>query len=1116
MTPNPAEPNSTPQAPAIEAATQAAGKTSILRPAALAHEQPGVRREDPGAHLHAITALLRAKVGHDFDQYKGKALERRIQRRIRALGLEAVPDYIARLRQDPAEVDVLFREVLIGVTGFFRDPDAFAALRDKALPALLGEPDSSATLRVWVPGCSTGEEAYSIAITIREAMARQGRASSVLIFATDIDDRAIAVARAGRYPDPLVGVSDERKTRWFTHDGNDWRVGNAVRDMCVFSVHSATRDPPFSQLDLVSCRNLLIYLNAELQQRLVRMFHHALRPGGFLLLGPAESVARNASLFTAVDRKQRLYLRRDDARCGIAPRVAAQAGRGGRAARSALRGPASDDIERSVRGVLERFSPVYVVIDANHDILRFSGDTGRYLGPSAGVASLNLFSLLHRGLRGAARELIRQASSQRCTVVREGLGITLHGVRQPLRLIAAPLGDAEATRGLCVLAFDELERAPAEADTAGAPASANARVAAMARELEHTRLELQAAIDQQDIATEELRSVNEQLQASNAELEASKEEMQSINEELQTINAEILSKNESLSRLNSDLSNLMESTQIATLFLDADLRVTGFTSGVTAVFHLREGDRGRSILEIASRVSYPQLQDDVRHVLRTLGPVERVLRGSHGVPSYLLRMRPYRTVENVIEGAVLTFVDITEREAHEAERARLASIVEWSRDAIVGYAPDGTITSWNAGAERALGYPAAQILGRSLAVLLPGETREHLQPLLEVCTRPDGAAQFETTWRHRDGTPIAIELSCAAVKDPVGKVVAGSAIARDVSKRRRDELALRQSELRLHAILEQTSMGLAQTNFEGRFELVNPRFCEIVGRTARELYRMRVQDIIHPDDLEKNIQLVRSLLVERSHFDLDIRMLRPDGSVVWTNHSVTVMLDHGRRPQHLISAVLDITQQKRASQHIELMLDELNHRVKNTLATVQAIAQQTLAKSRSLDEFRIAFNARLMALSMTHNLLAADAWTGARLHDIVAAELAPYLREDEPGHDRARIEGEELLLTPKVALALSMAIHELATNASKYGALSSPSGQVTVRWRTRDEQGQRRLNLQWIESGGPPVVPPTRRGFGTRLITEGLTFELDGEATLDYAETGLSCVIDVTLSEARP
>ena len=783
----------------------------------------------------------------------------------------------------------------------------------------------------------------------------------------------------------------------------------------------------------------------------------------------------------------------------------------------AMHDPATDDIDRRVRGVLEKFSPAYVVIDANHEILRFSGDTGRYLGPSTGVAGLNLFSLLRRGLRGAARDLIRQALSQRRPVVREGLGIALDGVRQRLRLIAAPVGDTDATRGLYVLAFDELERASAEADTADESASADARVIAMARELEHTRLELQAAIDQQDISTEELRSVNERLQASNAELEASKAEMQSINEALQTINAEILSKNESLSRLNSDLSNLMESTQIATLFLDPELRVTRFTSGVTAVFHLREGDRGRSILEIASRVSYPQLQEDVRHVLRTLGPVERVLRGSHGVPGYLLRVRPYRTIENVIEGAVLTFVDITEREAHEAERARLASIVEWSRDAIIGYTPDGTITSWNAGAERALGYPAAQILGRSLAVLLPGEAREHLQPLLEVCTRPDCAAQFETTWRHRNGTPIAIELSCAAVKDPAGAVVACSAIARDVSERRRAERALRQSEVRLHAILEQTSMGLAQTNFEGRFELVNPRFCEIVGRTARELYRMRAQEILHPDDVEKNIALVRSLLVERSHFDIDVRILRPDGGVVWTNHSVTAMLDVEGRPQHLISAVLDITQQKRASQHIELMLDELNHRVKNTLATVQAISQQTLAKSRSLDEFRVAFSARLMALSMTHNLLAADAWTGARLRDIVTAELAPYLREDDAaaGHDRARIEGEELLLTPKVALALSMAIHELATNASKYGALSSPAGRVTVQWQTRDEQGQCRLHLCWRESGGPPVAPPTRRGFGTRLITEGLTFELDGEASLDYAEAGLRCVIDVALSEDR-
>jgi two-component system CheB/CheR fusion protein len=311
-------------------------------------------------------------------------------------------------------------------------------------------------------------------------------------------------------------------------------------------------------------------------------------------------------------------------------------------------------------------------------------------------------------------------------------------------------------------------------------------------------------------------------------------------------------------------------------------------------------------------------------------------------------------------------------------------------------------------------------------------------------------------------------------------------------------------------------MGLAQTDFRGRFELVNPRFAQFVGRTARELYRMRVQELIHPDDVEQVLQAVGLALAERTHFEIDVRFVRPDGGVVWTRHSITAMLDSDRRPQHLISAVLDITQQKLAMQHVELMLDELNHRVKNTLATVQAIALQTLAKAPDLESFKTAFSARLLALSNTHHLLAADAWTGARLHDIVAGELAPYQREDGGGGERVHVEGEEVLLSPKLALALSMAIHELATNAIKYGALSTGSGRVDIGWQLKAEGRHDRLQLQWVESGGPPVQASVRRGFGTRLITEGLAYELNGEASLQYEKTGVSCRIDVPLSEVAP
>lgn len=443
---------------------------------------------------------------------------------------------------------------------------------------------------------------------------------------------------------------------------------------------------------------------------------------------------------------------------------------------------------------------------------------------------------------------------------------------------------------------------------------------------------------------------------------------------------------------------------------------------------------------------------------------------------------------------------------------RLASIVESAKDAILGYTPEGIIDVWNAGAERVLGYPAAQMLGRSLAALLPVGAEDQWPMLLAACIGGGGAERYETTWQRQDGRAIAVDLSASTTTDGEGRVLRGAAIVRDISKRRSTERALRQSEVRLAAILDQTSMGLAQTDFEGRFELVNPRFCQIVGRPARELYRMRVQDLIHPDDVGKNIQLVRALLVQHSHFEIEVRFVLPDGSAVWTSNSVTAMLDSDGRPQHMISAVLDTTQQKLAMQHVELMLDELNHRVKNTLATVQAIAQQTLARAPDLAAFRVAFEARLLALSKTHNLLAADAWTGARVADIVAGELEPFQREDH-GPDRVRMSGADVVLSPKRALALSMAIHELATNASKYGALSAPQGRVDVHWAMELRGEERWLTLHWSESGGPEVAVPSHQGFGTRLITEGLAFELNGDAAIDYRPGGVSCVINVPLSE---
>ncbi len=964
------------------------------------HNGPQGDREALASHLQTICGLLLAEVGHDFSQYKEKTLTRRIQRRMHVVQVETVPDYIAYLRAHREEHQQLFREVLIGVTEFFRDPLAFEALQAVALPDLLAGKGASDTLRVWVPGCATGEEAYSIAIALKESMGNQdgdgkGSDPKVQIFATDIDDYAINAARAGRYKAPLTGVSAERQQRWFTHDGDTWCVAKVIREMCVFSPHSAIKDPPFSRMDLVSCRNLMIYLNPELQERVLQTFHYALQPGGYLLLGPSEGLGRTAKLFTVVNKSQRLYTRREDSGAG-APALPVRSARSPdprsmRGAATPLRGGREDALERGARAVLEPYTPAYVVIGGNQDILRFSGDTGRYLEPSAGAASLNLTGLLHRGLRVAARAAVKQALAAGKPVLQEGLEITIGGQRQRLRLIAAPLPASEAGDRLCVLAFDELESTPDQGDSR--PDADGAVVHGLERELSSVRAELQDAIEQQETVTEEMKSsneeyqsVNEELQSANEELETSKEEMQSINEELQIVNAEMQGKNDSMAHLNSDLQNLLDSTQIATLFLDSQLHVGNFTPAMTTVFRLRDSDRGRPITEISARIDYPDLQDDVAQVLRTLEIVERTLKSNENASTFLLRMRPYRTVSNTIDGVVLTFVDISERRQHEIERGWLAAIVDSSRDMIIGHSLDGSITSWNASAERILGYPPTQVLGKSMSLLLAGPDVARAQELLGACTQQRVTQDLEMTWQRRDGSQVPVAATCSSVCDESGQVVAGSLIVRDISDR------------------------------------------------------------------------------------------------------------------------------KQADKHLQLMLGELNHRVKNTLANVQAIALQTLNSSPDLGRFREAFVSRLHALSNTHNLLAKDAWNGVDLHEIVLAELAPYQGDDVAPF---ALTGDALQLTPKMALALSMALHELATNAGKYGALSVPQGTVAVQWTTRDVLGQRRLRLLWTEHGGPTVTPSKRRGFGSRLVGEGLAFELDGEVALEFPPDGVTCCIDVPLSDSE-
>jgi two-component system CheB/CheR fusion protein len=703
---------------------------------------PDGTRRDAAEHLTRICALLRARLGHDFSQYKENTLVRRIQRRMQVLRIDNVPEYIDRLRQEPDQLDLLFRDLLIGVTQFFRDPEAFEALESEVMPKLLENKSNDDQIRIWVPGCATGEEAYSIAILVKEAMVNLEVAPKVQIFATDLDEHAVAIARHGRYRQTLSGVSPERLKRWFAEEGDDYCVIKDIREMCVYSIHNLAKDSPFSKLDLISCRNLLIYFDTPLQNRLVRTFHYALRPSGYLFLGASEGVARHGGLFAVLDRKQRVFQRRDDVRASL---PSALLGPAPASPSSGVAPPAriiGDAVDQRARRALEKYSPAYVVINRQHEVLRFSGRTGHYIEYSPGAASLNLFNILRKDLLPTVRAAVQKAFASRQLVVHEDLVIAINDHSKIVNLIIEPISE-HAEAELYAVGFQDRGFARRESATGETAETADARAQTLEKELRATRTQLQSTIDDLETANEELKSaneeyqsVNEEFQSTNEELESAKEELQSMNEEVNTINGELHAKNEILAEANSDIKNLLDSTEIATLFLDNELRIRNFTPTLSEIFHVRAGDRGRPITDIANRLSYDDLERDAKQVLRSLSMVEHEVSVTQDGAAFLMRIRPYRTVSGVISGLVITFIDISERRHYEEQRARLAAIT-WellrSSEAVtlrLQWAETGGPPVGNIGHK---GFGSI-LLERGLSLELDGEVRLDPDPGGLVCT----------------------------------------------------------------------------------------------------------------------------------------------------------------------------------------------------------------------------------------------------------------------------------------------------------------------------------------------------------------------------------------------
>ena len=737
--------------------------------------------------LEKVLSVLRLKTGNDFSLYKKNTVYRRIERRMGLRQISKIADYAQFLQENQQEAELLFRELLIGVTSFFRDPEAWEQLKAEVLPALLNGAASNQALRAWVPACSTGEEAYSLAILFKEMQEELKPAKNITlqVFATDLDPQAIEKARNGIFPVNIVAdVPAKRLERFFVKVDKGYQVVKSIRETIVFAPQNMIMDPPFTKLDILSCRNLLIYLTQDLQKKLFPLFHYSLNPDGFLFLGSAETVGAFTNLFTPLPGKTRFYRRLDS----VAVRrplefpttftAARQGAPAGTLKPTATLQALADQL------LLQTYSPAAILVSDKGDILYISGRTGKYLEAAVGKPDWNIFSMAREGLTYELRSAFQKALRQNETVKIENISVGVNGGKQIVNVTIQPLSGLTSLRGMVMIVFTDIAAKPLVKTIGTTRVGNTAHAADMEKELEHTRQEVRSAREEMQTSQEELKSTNEELQSTNEEMQStneelttSKEEMQSMNEELHTINQELQTRMDELSRTNNDMKNLLDSTDIATLFLDNGLCVRRFTSQTSKITNLIPADAGRPITDIASALLYPELADDARQALRTLIRVERQISTPDG-NWFTASILPYRTFDNMIDGVVITFIDITVFKKLEAKQRktndliRLAIVVRDANDAVTVQDLDGRIIAWNPGAVRMYGWSEAEALKMNVRDRIPEERREGALTKIHQLAEAEILEPYHTQRTTKDGTAMEVSITATALMDEAGRMYA--------------------------------------------------------------------------------------------------------------------------------------------------------------------------------------------------------------------------------------------------------------------------------------------------------------------------------------------------------
>jgi two-component system CheB/CheR fusion protein len=743
--------------------------------------------------LREILTVLRSRTGHDFRHYKRATVLRRIERRLQINALPGLPAYRNFLHTHVEETAALLCDMLISVTNFFRDAEAFTALEHEAIPLIMRNRSATEPVRVWCAGCATGEEAYSVAMLLREAAAPAGMVP-FNIFATDIDEHAISVARSGLYPNAIdVDVSPKRFSQFFTKESRGYRIRKEVRERMLFALHNVLSDTPFSRLDLVVCRNVLIYLDRDAQLQVLKMLHFALRPGGILFLGNTESSDVAGQLFTTINKKYRIYRANGAVRAELPRPVATDVPQTYPAASSASR-PVTRRVPFAElhQRLLEQYAPPSVLVDRESEIVYLSNQAGTFLRYAAGEPSHNLIAAVRPELRLELRLAVYQALQSNLSVEAQRVRIVGEGRASYVKMTVRPVHDLESAADFLLVLFDEVEDLVSPAATANSGLAHDPIIAQLEHELHQTKKQLQATIEQYETSNEELKASNEELQAINEEmrsateeLETSKEELQSINEEMNTINAELRTKVNETDRINDDLRNLVAASDIATIFIDSDMRIKRYTPRVVDVFNIVPSDMGRSLFDINHRLEYKGMADDVTTAFNSLRLIEREVRSTGG-QWYIARFLPYRTTGDRIDGAVLTFIDVTARRLAEERlrngERRMRLTAETMRDyAIVTMNDAGQVTSWNAGAARLFGYDEAQMLGQPIDRLFLPEERNSGVPHREMTAALENGRIREWRWHLRaDGRCIFCDGVLIRLRDDDESLNGFAMIAREI------------------------------------------------------------------------------------------------------------------------------------------------------------------------------------------------------------------------------------------------------------------------------------------------------------------------------------------------